>query len=116
MSRGLKAPFKSYEGTKQKDKHVRLTQTMLLSDIYISLKPNTKVLYNYIKLWACGNDEVDYANSLGTNINIMCSRTVTTAIQELVKKGFLDRVYYSNGGGHKPNRFKLSNRWRNIKL
>ena len=109
MSRGLKAPFKSHEGRKRKDKHIRLTKDMLMSKIYISLKESSKTLFNYMKLWANGEDEFDYSVSLGTNV--VSPRTVTTAIRELIDKGFIERVYFSNGGGHKPNRYKFSNKW-----
>ena len=109
MSRALKAPFKSYEGAKHKDKHIRLTKSMLDSKVFKSLKPNSKILYMYMKLWACGNDEFDYSISLGNNI--VSSSTVISSIRELVEKGFIERVYFSNGGGHKSNRYKFSNNW-----
>ena len=113
MSRGTKAPFKSYEGAKAHDKHVRLTKHMLDSPTFKSLKPNTKILYIYMKLWACGNDEFDYSISLGNNI--LSHATVVNAIKELVHTGFIDRVYFSNGGGHISNRYKFSNRWQDFR-
>ena len=63
MSR-KKAPFKDYEGSKQNDKHIRKTENMMLSDNYLKLSNSAKVVYDYMKLWACGNLEFQYAKSL----------------------------------------------------
>ena len=113
MSRGTKAPFKQYEGKKEKDKHIRLTKDMLNSTNFKSLKPNSKVLYMYMKLWACGNEEFDYSISLGSNI--VSQSTVISSTRELIQKGFIERIYFSNGGGHKPNRYKFSSKWQYYK-
>ena len=110
MSRRLKAPFKSYEGAKEKDKHIRLTKDMLNSSNFKSLKNSSKILYMYMKLWACGKEEFTYSISLGTNI--LSQATVIAAIRELIQKGFIERTYFSNGGGHKANGYKFSNRWQ----
>ena len=63
MSR-KKAPFKDYEGSKQNDKHIRKTENMMLSDNYLKSSNSAKVVYDYMKLWACGNLEFQYAKSL----------------------------------------------------
>lgn len=109
MSRGTKAPFKRYEGAKEKDRHVRLTKSMLDSKVFKSLKYSSMILYIYMKLWASGEEEFDYAKSLGENI--LSPATVSSSIKELIKKGFIERVYFSTGGGHKPNRYKMSSNW-----
>lgn len=113
MSRGNKAPFKSYEGSKQRDKHVRLTKDMLCNKNFENLKPNSKILYIYMKLWACGEIEFDYSISLGCNI--ISHATVISSIRELIKFGFIERVTFSNGGGHKANRYKFSSNWQYYK-
>ena len=51
MSRGVKAPFKSYEGRKYKDKHIRLTNDMMQHDMFKSLQYTSQVLYLYMKLF-----------------------------------------------------------------
>ena len=112
MSRGLKAPFKSYEGNKTKDKHIRLTKSMMNHKRFKELKYSSIIIYLYMKLWANGEIEFDYSNSLGNNI--VSPMTFNTAIKELIDKGFIERVYFSNGGGHKPNRYKFSNKWLKI--
>lgn len=109
MSRGLKAPFKNYEGIKSKDKHIRLTKSMMDSEKFKKLKPATVKVYMYMKLWANGEIEFDYSKSLGSNI--VSPMTFSNAVKELIEKGFIERIYFSNGGGHKANRYKFSDNW-----
>lgn len=109
MSRGLKAPFKEYEGRKSKDKHIRITKSMMDDKNFKSLKPSTVRVYMYMKLWANGETEFDYSKSLGSNI--VSPMTFSTAVKELIENGFIERIYFSNGGGHKSNRYKFSNKW-----
>lgn len=109
MSRALKAPFKDYEGTKSKDKHIRLTKSMMNSENFKKLKPCTIIVYMYMKLWANGEKEFDYSKSLGSKV--VSQMTFANAIKELIENGFIERVYFSNGGGHKPNRYRFSNNW-----
>lgn len=109
MSRGTKAPFKKYEGEKTKDKHIRLTKSMMDNKNFRELKPSTIKVYMYMKLWANGEAEFDYSKSLGSKV--VSSMTFSKAIKELIEKGFIERVYFSNGGGHKPNRYKFSKNW-----
>lgn len=109
MSRGLKAPFKTYEGKKTKDKHIRLTKSMMDSKTFKSLKPNTIKVYMYMKLWANGEREFSYSKSLGSKI--VSPMTFSKAVRELIDKGFIERTYFSNGGGHKPNAYRFSDNW-----
>lgn len=110
MSRiARKAEFKEYEGRKKRDIHVRLTKDMLMDRKYLSLNNSSKILYMYMKLWAKGENEFDYAKALGSKM--MSPSTTIKAIRELVEKGFIERKYFSNGGGHIPNRYKFSDNW-----
>ena len=109
MSRGLKAPFKAFEGKKSKDRHIRITKSMMDNENFIKLKPATIKVYMYMKLWANGETEFDYAKSLGSKV--VSPATFTNAVKELVSKGFIERVYFSNVGGHKANRFRFSDKW-----
>lgn len=109
MSRGTKAPFKSYEGKKQKDKHIRLTKNMLDNENFKSLKASSIVLYLYMKMWASGEEEFNYAISLGENI--MSRKTVISSIKELIQKGFIEKTAIYNKS-HKPNTYRFSNKWQ----
>ena len=109
MSRGTKAPFKPFEGKKNKDKHIRLTKSMMDNKNFRGLKGRSVLVYLYMKLWANGESEFDYAKSLGSNI--VSPATFSNAVKELLEKGFIERVYFSNGGGHKPNRYRFSDKW-----
>jgi len=107
MSRGLKAPFKNYEGRKKKDRNIRITKDMMDNEIFKSLKPSSMKLYMYMKLWAKGEIEFSYSKSLGSKV--VSPATYSLAIKELIEKGFIERIKFSNGGGHEPNSYKFSN-------
>ena len=79
--------FKTWEGSKPKDRHIRLTKDMLDSVVYKSLKASSKVLYAYMKLWAAGNDTVIFSASMMSEI--MDKKTFFTARSELIEKGFI---------------------------
>ena len=85
MSR-KKAPFKSYEGMKQNDKHIRITDNMMMSKPYLALSSSAKVLYSYMKLWACGNEEFQY--SLAMCAKFMSKPTFIKARDELINYRF----------------------------
>lgn len=94
------------------DKHVRLTQSMLMHKNYIGLSYPAKLLYQYMKLWACGQDTVEYAASLGQNIGIKSKTTFFKARDELINKGFIE---YENSQLAKYRRetaiYKFSDKW-----
>ena len=102
------APFKNYEGDKQKDKHIRLTSSMLLSDNYLSLSNSAKVVYNYMKLWACGETIFQYPKSNAKKY--MTEKTFLKAKDELIEKGFIEFIS-GNRYAHLPNTYKFSNKW-----
>ena len=91
MSR-KKAPFKSYEGLKQNDKHIRITDSMMMSKPYLALSSNAKVLYSYMKLWACGREEFEYTVALSSKI--MSPNTFLKARNELVNNRFYRNCKY----------------------
>ena len=106
------APFKSYEGDKQKDKHIRKTATMMLSDNYLSLSNSAKVVYDYMKLWACGETEFEYSQSRA--LMYMSNKTFVKARDELEEKGFIEYVA-TNQYAHIPNKYKFSDKWKKYK-
>lgn len=106
-----KAPFKLYEGRKTKDRHVRLTDNMLKDDVWLSLPPSAKILYIYMKLWACGNDTFQYSKSLATNI--MSPSAYISSVRTLISKGFIEKTGYIPKGGHTPTTYKFSTKWLN---
>lgn len=102
------APFHAYEGRKQKDKHIRLTEDMMLHKTYIDLSSSAKELYNYMKLWACGEIEFKYSISLAEKY--MSRPTCIKAKKELEEKGFIE-VVWSNKYSHLPNVYRFSSKW-----
>lgn len=111
MSRGQKAPFNPYEGQKAKDKHVRLTNDMLNSKAYLNLSYSSKVLYTYMKLWACGKIEFEYSWGIAKKI-FGSNVTYIRAKEELVKWGFISCIRTSKCSRF-PNKYKFTSEWAN---
>lgn len=103
------APFKVYEGRKQKDKHIRLTSDMMLSEVYLNLSDSAKTVYNYMKLYSCGNDVFEYPISLA--LKYMSKPTFLRARDELMAKGFL-KYEQNNKYAKIKNVYRLSGLWR----
>jgi len=102
--------FKAYEGRFANDKHVRLTKSMMLDPIYLGLSSNAKTLYNYMKMWACGHDTVEYAASLSSGF--MSSSTFFKARDELVEKGFIEYPNkYRARDMRETAEYEFSKRW-----
>lgn len=80
--------FKSYEGKFPIDTHVRLTKHMLTHTKFRALSNNAKALYCYMKLWAGGRDEVEFAASMVGDM--MAPPTFRKARDELVNAGFIE--------------------------
>lgn len=109
MSRGLKAPFKPYEGQKSKDKHVRITNSMLTHKKYIELTYSAQVLYIYMKAWSCGNQEFEYSWSLAKKI-IKSNRTYISSKNELIEAGFIECIRTCKCSKF-PNKYRFVNSW-----
>ena len=108
MSR-KKAPFKKYEGGKAKDKHIRLTADMMTNKNFLKLPNSSKVLYMYMKLWALGKEEFQYAESLSNKY--MSKATFYSARDKLIENGFIE-IIETNKFAHIPNKYKFSSKWR----
>lgn len=109
MSRALKAPFKPYEGLKIKDKHVRMTDSMLMHKKFIELSYSAQVLYIYMKAWACGEQEFEYSWSLAKKI-IRSNATYISSKDELIKAGFIECTRNCKCSRH-PNKYKFVSSW-----
>ena len=106
------APFKSYEGKKAKDKHVRLTADMMLSKAYLELSDSAKAVYNYMKLYSCGSDTFEYPVSLA--LKYTSKSTFLRVKDELIEAGFIEYEQH-NQFCRTKNVFKLSGEWRSKK-
>lgn len=104
-----KAPFKNYEGKKSNDKHIRLTADMMTNQKFLDLSNSSKVLYMYMKLWALGNEEFEYAETLSNKY--MSKATFYKARDELIDSGFI-KIIATNKFAHIPNKYKFSFNWR----
>lgn len=103
--------FKEYEccNFDNRDNYLLITKSMMLNDNYISLNSSSKILYHYMKLWSCGNEQFKYSYKLAC-IVIGSRTTVYRSINELEKKGFIEIVSKSKQVGY-SSIFKFSNKW-----
>jgi len=91
LRKGSSKRFRRYEGLHEKDKHLRLTKYMLDHPKYVRLSASAKVLYNYMKLWACGRDTVEYSASMAKDF-IKSNTTFFKARDELIEGGFIEYI------------------------
>jgi hypothetical protein len=89
--------FKSFEGRKKEERHIRLTNDMLMHEKYLALSCTAKVLYNYMKLWAYGCHDFkskgtfEYTVSLAMKVLRVSNKTAINAFHELEEFGFIER-------------------------
>lgn len=108
--------FRSYEGKNKREKHIRLTNSMLTDERYKALSSDAKVLYNYMKLWAYGSPEYkkfetfDYSISRVMDIVGVSVKTAVKCVKELEKNGFIERVNNSKFT-RETSKFKFSDKW-----
>ena len=113
--------FKDYETKLRGDKgqtlneqHIRLTRSLLLSPAYMDLGKNSVKLLNAMKIIARGEKEFNFSASLGLiylGLKKGNEKSVRKAITELEEHGFIRHIFFSNGGGHIPNKFEFSSEW-----
>lgn len=107
--------FRPFEGKKVNDRHIRITQNMMESLAWKSLKPTSVVLYLAIKLRFNGenynNIEFPYseASKLGLSIE-----TTKKCFSDLVSKGFIE-VESCGKFSRTANVYSLSCKWMEYK-
>lgn len=108
--------FKPYEGRNKNERHIRLTKDMLMDKVYLSLSCPSKVLYNYMKLWAYGSKEYkdkgtfDYSVSLAMQMCGVSNKTAIKCFHELEEKGFIERQNNSKFS-KQTSKWKFSSKW-----
>lgn len=108
--------FKPYEGRNKNERHIRLTKDMLMDKVYLSLSCPSRVLYNYMKLWAYGSKEYkdkgtfDYSVSLAMQMCGVSNKTAIKCFHELEEKGFIERQNNSKFS-KQTSKWKFSSRW-----
>ena len=108
--------FKPYEGRNKNERHIRLTKDMLMDKVYLSLSCPSKVLYNYMKLWAYGSKEYkdkgtfDYSVSLAMQMCGVSNKTAIKCFHELEEKGFIERQNNSKFS-KQTSKWRFSSKW-----
>lgn len=109
--------FKSFEGRKEWEVHIRLTADMLSDKTYASLSNDAKVLYAYMKLWAYKSKEYrdhstfDYSISLAMSVCNISKKTAIKRLHELEEKGFIERQNNSFAS-RETSKWKFSDKWQ----
>lgn len=126
MGRKLKfTPFLPTETTKPIDskkalneQHIRKTRSMIYSKAYGKLSGNEIRLFECMKLKFYkeekNNQDFDFSKSLGVKVLHLSENSqgsIRRALTNLVKYGFIDQTFISDGRGNQPNRYKFSKRW-----
>ena len=107
---------KPYEGRNKNERHIRLTKDMLMDKVYLSLSCPSRVLYNYMKLWAYGSKEYkdkgtfDYSVSLAMQMCGVSNKTAIKCFHELEEKGFIERQNNSKFS-KQTSKWKFSSKW-----
>ncbi len=108
--------FKPYEGRNKNERHIRLTKDMLMDKVYLSLSCPSRVLYNYMKLWAYGSKEYkdkgtfDYSVSLAMQMCGVSNKTAIKCFHELEQKGFIERQNNSKVS-KQTSKWSFSSKW-----
>lgn len=108
--------FKPYEGRNKNERHIRLTKDMLMDKVYLSLSCPSRVLYNYMKLWAYGSKEYkdkgtfDYSVSLAMQMCGVSNKTAIKCFHELEEKGFIERQNNSKFS-KQTSKWKFISKW-----
>lgn len=105
------ALFRSFQGRKAIDTHIRLTKDMMLNKNFLSLSYSAFKIYAYMTLWAAGRDEVEYAWSNAKKI-LGSSSTFDKAKKELIEKGFI-KIIRTSKCSREPNKYKFISDWQN---
>ena len=111
--------FKPYEGRNKNERHIRLTKDMLMDKVYLSLSCPSRVLYNYMKLWAYGSKEYkdkgtfDYSVSLAMQMCGVSNKTAIKCFHELEEKGFIERQNNSKFS-KQTSKWKFSSKWAEV--
>lgn len=91
-----------------KERYISIAETMLKHKKFMSLKSSSKTLYIYMKYWACGRIEFEYAISMSKSF--MSANTFLKSKDELVDKGFIEVIEIGKFT-RTTNKYKFSNKW-----
>ena len=89
---------------------------MLMDKVYLSLSCPSRVLYNYMKLWAYGSKEYkdkgtfDYSVSLAMQMCGISNKTAIKCFHELEEKGFIERQNNSKFS-KQTSKWRFSSKW-----
>lgn len=107
--------FRVFEGKKANDRHIRLTEDMIVSEAWKDLKATSVKLYISLKLRYNGEnyDSIEFPYSEAEKIGIS-KNIIKTCFDDLIKCGFIEMISCGRFS-RTANIYKLSNGWREYK-
>ena len=107
------AKFRNFESSEYakdyKERYVRITKSMLENTKWLELSYSAQIIYIYMKMWSYGREEYDFSYKLALKV-VKSRSTFKSAIDELVKNGFIEIIKISKTPGV-GTRYKFSNKW-----
>lgn len=116
MSKSKKniTPFRSWESRAPNGNetgYIRLTSSLLLSVAYKKLSHTSRTVFVMMKLTAKGNESFSFSRQQFLELVGGSSHTYKTAIDDLIKFGFIERCPRCC---FSPSKFVFSENWKNI--
>jgi hypothetical protein len=113
MARKRNTRFKSFEGTKENDRHIRQTDSMMDSLAWMDLSLAAKVLYGEIKRRYTGDNHtrIELPHSSLIERKVLSKNIITNTFDSLVKHGFIE-VIREGGPARTANQYALSDKWQ----
>lgn len=102
--------FKAFEGIKENDRHVRLTECMITSPAWVDLKATSIKLYVAMKLRYNGsNTEVEFPYSEAAKY--ISKNTINPCLDDLIIHGLIE-ISYEGRTNRKANIYRFSDKWQ----
>lgn len=104
--------FRLFEGKKINERHVRITESMILSEAWTDLKATSIKLYISLKLKYNGanQDEIEFPHSEVEKVGIS-KDIIKKCFDDLIEHGLIECVHEGRFS-RTANKYKLSNRWQ----
>lgn len=103
--------FRSFEALGSSDRHLRLTQSMMLSKAWGELSCHSITLYVHMKLKFNYKNEDDISFTYAEGKKLMSERTFMKSIEQLIDLGFI-KIVRQGWTSREPNIFGFSDQWK----
>lgn len=106
--------FRSYEGRRDKERHLRITESMMSSEAWSNLTSSAIELYLHIKIKVTPTNHDDISFTYKEARNFMNGNTFKKSMELLLENGFLRYVRHSPNT-RECNIYAMSDKWQTVK-